>query len=58
MLSKKALQDYKAIYKKRYGVELSDQEAQEKGRKLLEFFKLIYQPIPKKWLKQSKEGKK
>lgn len=52
MLSPKAITEFKAIYKKEFDTELSEQEAQEQGMKLLRFFKLIYQPIPKKWLKQ------
>ncbi len=48
MLSKKAIDEFKAIYKKEFGQEISDAEAQEKGMKLLRFFKIIYKPIPKK----------
>ncbi len=57
MLSKKAITEFKDIYQKEFGVELSVQEAHEQGIKLLRFFKLIYQPIPKSWLKQNIKSK-
>lgn len=47
-LSNKAIIDFKKIYQKKFGVNLTDIEANEKGVELLEFFKLIYKPIPKK----------
>lgn len=58
MLSKKAITEYQEIYKKEFGVKISEQQAQEQGIKLLRFFKLIYQPIPKKWLIKNSEKKK
>ena len=58
MLSKKAIEEYQAIHKKEFGVEISEQEAQEQGMKLLRLFKLIYQPIPKKWIIKNSEKKK
>ncbi len=57
MLSKKAITEYQAIYKKEFGVELSDQQAQEQGMKVLRFFRLIYQPIPKRWIKSNVKAK-
>lgn len=44
-LSKKALDEFKAIYKAEYGVELSDSEALDKGIRLLRLFKAVYRPI-------------
>lgn len=46
-LSTKAITDFKRIYQKKFGVNLSDIEANEKGVELLTFFKLVYKPIPK-----------
>lgn len=46
-LSTKAITDFKKIYQKKFGVNLTDIEANEKGVELLEFFKLFYRPIPK-----------
>lgn len=54
MLSKEAVLDYQAIYKKQYGKEISLEQAQEQGIKLLRLFGLIYQPIPKSWLLETK----
>lgn len=45
-LSQKAIEEYKEAYKKAFGREITDQEAQEKTFELLSFFKLIYKPIP------------
>ncbi len=44
-LSKKALDEFKAIYKAEYGVELSDGEALDRGIRLLRLFKAVYKPI-------------
>jgi hypothetical protein len=45
MVSKKAIQEFKDIYLKEYGVELSDKEALELGTRLLLMFKAIYRPV-------------
>ncbi|MBU3922995.1 hypothetical protein KJ684_02035 [Patescibacteria group bacterium] len=45
-LSKEAIDEYKDIYKKEFGEEISDEEAKEQGTKLLSLFKIIYRPIP------------
>ncbi len=47
-LSKKAIDEFKVIYFLKFGIQLSDEQANELGVELLEFFKLIYKPIPKK----------
>jgi len=49
-LSNKAIADFKKIYQKKFGVSLSNVEANEKGLELLNLFKLVYRPIPKKAL--------
>jgi len=46
-LSKKAIKEFKEIYWKELGKKISDEEAQEKGQRLLSLFKIIYRPIPK-----------
>lgn len=38
---KVAVEEYKVIYKKQYGVDLSDQEATEQATKLLQLFEVI-----------------
>jgi hypothetical protein len=47
-LSQKAINDFKKIYFMEVGKRISDNQANEMGSKLLNFFKLIYKPIPKK----------
>jgi len=58
MISKKAIDDFKSIYKQEFNESISDQEAKEKGEKLLLLFSLVYKPIPKDWIKKvlSEEG--
>jgi hypothetical protein len=46
-MSKKALEEFKKIYKKRFGEYLSDQAALEKATKLLNLIKAVYQPMTK-----------
>lgn len=41
MLPKQAIEEFKTIYLKRYGLELSDTEATEKAYKVFNFFKQI-----------------
>lgn len=53
MLSRKAIKEFKQIWKEKFNEEISDEEAKRKGLNLLHLFKLIYRPI----LRQ-KTGKK
>lgn len=41
MLSDKAIQEYKEIFKKEYGQDLTDAEAREQGERLLKFFEIL-----------------
>lgn len=45
MISKEELKEFKKIYKKRFGENLSDQVALEKATKLLNLVKAVYQPM-------------
>jgi len=45
-LSKEAIKEFKAIYKKEFKEDISDGKAQELGENLISLFKIIYQPIP------------
>lgn len=47
VLSRKAVNDYQAAFKKVHGKEISYDEAQRQGLKLLRSFQLVYRPIPK-----------
>lgn len=42
MLPKKAIEEFKKIYKKSYGVELSDEEATDKANRLVNLYKAVY----------------
>ncbi len=47
-LPKEAIEEFKQIYKKEVGVELSDAEAFDKANRLFNFMKVITKPIQKK----------
>lgn len=49
MLSKQALDDFKAIWKKEFGQNISDQKALEEGTALITLMKAVYRPIKKEW---------
>jgi len=54
-LSKKAIDEYKEIYKRKFGEEITDQEAYEQASNLLRLFKVIYRPLPSE--KKNKNSK-
>lgn len=43
-LSKKAIEEFKKIYLKKFNVNLSDSDANRLGIELLNFVKLMYRP--------------
>jgi hypothetical protein len=47
MISNKALEEYKKIYKEEFGVDISDERALEQAINLLTLMKAIYRPITK-----------
>lgn len=46
MLSSKAIEEYRSLYKKVYSKDLSVEEAKVQAEKLMELFMIIYKPIP------------
>ena len=42
MLSKEALQEFKELYRNRYGVELGDAELSFRANNLVDFYKIVY----------------
>ena len=42
MLPKKAIEEFKKIYKKSYGIELSDEETTDKANRLVNLYKAVY----------------
>lgn len=47
MLSEERVKQFQALYKKRYGKEISYQDALEQGTKLISLLKIIYKPMSK-----------
>jgi hypothetical protein len=52
MISSEELEKFKAIYKKKSGIDLSDQDALEMATKLFTLVKAVYSPIPEKGSKK------
>jgi len=50
-LNKEAIREFKAIYKKEFNEDISDDKAQELGQNLISLFKVIYRPIPEDYIK-------
>jgi len=48
MLSERAIKNFSELYLKQNGVNLSTVEAERLALEFLNFFKLIYRPVPKK----------
>lgn len=55
MISEKALEEFKKIYREEYGEDISDEKAVELGINLLVMFENIYRPIKKDWLEEFKK---
>ncbi len=49
MVSEKALQEFKNIWREEFGEDISDKKALEEATALLTMFDAIYRPIPKTW---------
>lgn len=49
MISEQALQEFKAIWKKQFGEEISDDLAIAEAINLLNLFNVIYKPVKKEW---------
>lgn len=58
MLSKKAIDEFKQLYKEKYGEELNDSVASEAANRLVRMIDLVYRPIPKAWEEKYNEIKK
>lgn len=46
-LTDQQVEDYRTIYKKRFGKEISKKDAYEQGVKLLQLMSAVFQPITK-----------
>ncbi len=45
-LSREAIEEFKAIYKDEFDVELTDDEVREIATRLLRFFGILHKPLP------------
>ena len=54
MLSQQAISEFKKVYYKTFGMNIYNQDAIEQGMKLLQLFKIIYQPISEECEKYKK----
>jgi len=52
MLSDQALKEFKEIWRKQFGEEISDERAVELGINLLNLFDHIYRPVPREWMEE------
>ncbi len=48
MLSEKAINEYKELYKKKFGKEISNQEALEQATNLMRLIEIVYKPMTEK----------
>lgn len=55
MLSQEAIEEFKELFKKRYGRELSDEEASKRANNLFNLYKTVYLPVIE--FKIDKDGK-
>ena len=48
MITKEQLAEFKKIYKKQFGKDISDREALESATSLINLMRIIYKPMTKK----------
>jgi len=53
MISDKALEEFREIWKEENGEEISNESAMEEATQLLTLFDAIYRPIKKEWIKNN-----
>ena len=46
MTNEELVKSYKALYKKKFGKDLSDEEAFDQAMKLITLVKTVYKPLP------------
>ena len=56
-LSKVAIEEFKEIYFKEFGEEITDEEAREMGENLVSLFEIICRPLPDEILKKFRREK-
>ena len=58
MISKECLEEYKAIYRKKFNKEISDEKALRQAISLFTLVKAVYKPITANDLKRVEERRK
>ncbi|MFA5158544.1 MAG: hypothetical protein WC451_05180 [Patescibacteria group bacterium] len=58
MLSDEQIKKFQALYKNRFGKEISREEAYEQGVKLLRLIEIIYKPMTEKEFQKLQERRK
>ena len=58
MISKESLEEFKKIYRKRFGKDISDQDALESATKLLNLLRVVYKPMTKEEFSKLEERRK
>jgi len=58
MLSDEQIRKFQMLYKKHFGKEISQEEAYEKGAKLIRLVELIYKPMTEDEYKQVQKRQK
>lgn len=49
-LPPEAIKEFKVLYKKEFGVDLSDEEATMRANNLVGLYDAVYSPVKKEWL--------
>ena len=52
MISEKALEEFKRIWREQFNEEVSDEKAIESATKLLTLMNAVYRPVKKEWLEE------
>jgi hypothetical protein len=58
MISKERLEEFKKIYKKKFGKDISDQDALEQATKLMRLMEIIYKPMTQEQYDQLQKRRK
>ncbi len=58
MISKESLEEFKKIYRKQFGKDISDQDALESATKLLNLLRVVYKPMTKEEFSKLEERRK
>ncbi len=53
MISKEAIDEFKAIWKSETGSEIDNQKALAEATRLLVFMNAIYRPLKKEWINEN-----